>query len=119
KLPVMIYSNSRTRDGSFVNTRCFTVPALRVRNASAGDTINFAWPRNEDFGFTIAGRRQSDANPNPMTLALKYIASRKRLEESLGFLAQVSQVLSSTHSFRAMLDDATALSVPYLADFTS
>jgi PAS domain S-box-containing protein len=119
RLPVIIYSNSRMRDGSFVNTRCFTVPVPRARRATAGSEVTFAWPRNEDFGFTVAGRQEPSAKPNPMTLALKYIASRKRPEESLGFLARTSQVLGSTKPFRAMLDEAVALSVPYLADFAS
>src|SRR5262249_31956912 len=35
RLPVLIYSNSRMRDGSFVNTRCFTVPAPEARVAAA------------------------------------------------------------------------------------
>jgi PAS domain S-box-containing protein len=119
KLPVMIYSNSRMRDGSFLNTRCFTVPAPKARQATTANAVSFTWPRNEDFGFTVNGRERSAGKPNPMTLALKYIASRKRPEESLGFLARVSQVLGSGRPLKSMLGEVTALSVPFLADFAS
>lgn len=121
RLPVMIYSNSRMREGSFINTRCFTVPVPKARQAPANQAVDFAWPRNEDFGFTIPGREGAapQAKPNAMTLALKYIASRKRPEESLGFLARISQVLGSTQPLDALLGEATALTVPFLADFAS
>ena len=119
KLPVMIYSNSRMRDGSFVNTRCFTVPMPKMRQAPADRTVEFAWPRNEDLGFIIPGGAPSVSQPNPMTLALKYIASRKRPEESLGFLARISQVLASQRPFDTMLGEAAELCVPFLADVVS
>lgn len=120
KLPVMIYSNSRMRDDSFVNTRCFTVPAPGSSQAT-NTTPEFSWPRNEDFGFAIFGRDKTPpgTKPNPMTVALKYIASRKWPEEALGFLAYVSKVLGSTKPFDAMLREAVTLSVPYLADFAT
>jgi PAS domain S-box-containing protein len=121
KLPVLIYSNSRMSDGSFVNTRCFTVPAPGSRRVPGGRTVEFSWPRNEDFGFTFVGREETppESKPNPMTVALKYIASRKRPEEALGFLAHVSRALGSTKPFDAMLREAVTLSVPYLADFAT
>jgi len=118
KLPVMIYSNSRMRDGSFVNTRCFTVPAPKARQPMARE-ITFSWPRNEDFGFTIKGRAPAISTPNPMTVALKYIASRKRPEESLGFLAHLGQVLGRPQSLSANVDEAMMLCIPFLADFAS
>jgi len=118
KLPVMIYSNSRTRDGSFVNTRCFTV-AKPKSQAPTERAPEFSWPRNEDFGFSTPGRAASESKPNPMTLALRYIASRKRPEESLGFLAQVSEVFGSRRPFDVMLGEVAALSVPFLADFVA
>jgi PAS domain-containing protein len=121
KLPVMIYSNSRMSDDNFINTRCFTVPVPGSSRAPSNTAPEFSWPRNEDFGFTISGRDETspDAKPNPMTVALKYIASRKRPEEALGFLAHVSNLLGSTKPFDAMLRDAVTLSVPYLADFAT
>ena len=121
KLPVMIYSNSRMSDDSFVNTRCVTVPVPGSTQATSNTTLEFSWPRNEDFGFTILGRDETppDAKPNPMMVALKYVASRKRPEEALGFLAHVSKVLGSTKPFDAMLREAVTLSVPYLADFAT
>lgn len=119
KLPVMIYSNSRMRDGSFVNTRCFTVSMPKIRQAPADRAVEFTWPRNEDLGFTIPGRAPSVSQPNPMTLALKYIAGRKRPEESLGFLARISQVFASQRSFDAMLGEVAELCVPFLADVVS
>lgn len=120
KLPVMIYSNSRMRDDSFINTRCVTVPAPGSSQATS-TTPEFSWPRNEDLGFTISGRDETspDEKPNPMTLALKYIASRKWPEEALGFLAHVSKVLGSNKPFETMLREALTLSVPYLADFVT
>ena len=121
KLPVMIYSNSRMRDGSFVNTRCFTVPVPRVGKTPASGAVEFSWPRNEDFGFTLPGReRPAPQSPaTPMTLALKYIASRKRPEESLGFLASVSRALGSDRPLGEIVGEALTLSVPFLADFAS
>jgi PAS domain S-box-containing protein len=120
RLPVMIYSNSRMRDGSFVNTRCFTVPTPRIHAAPGTERAErFSWPRNEDFGFTLPGREAVRETQNPMTVALKYIASRKRPEESLGFLARTSQVLGGTKPLEVMLRDAAALCVPFLADFVS
>lgn len=119
KLPVMIYSNSRMREGNFVNTRCFTVPVPKARRPDAEQNVTFAWPRNEDFGFTIGTRETSTGPANPMTVALKYIASRKRPEESLGFLARISEVLGSGHPFDARLRKVLELSVPFLADFAS
>ncbi|HKQ06391.1 MAG TPA: PAS domain-containing protein [Blastocatellia bacterium] len=121
KLPVMIYSNSRMSDDSFVNTRCVTVPVPGSGLVTSSTTPEFSWPRNEDFGFAILRRDEtpSDVKPNPMTVALKYIASRKRPEEALGFLAHVSKVLGSTEPFDAMLREALTLSVPYLADFAT
>jgi hypothetical protein len=118
KLPVMIYSNSRMRDGSFVNTRCFTVPMPRSRRPEP-EPVTFAWPRNEDFGFTVGSRETAKGPVSPMTVALKYIASRKRPEESLGFLARVSEALGSNHPFAANLRTVLELSVPFLADFAS
>lgn len=117
RLPVLIYSNSRMRDGSFVNTRCFTVPAPGAQTADRVE--HFSWPRNEDFGFTLPGREAAREAPSPMTVALKYIASRKRPEESLGFLARVSQVLGAARPLDALLRDAAALCVPFLADVVS
>jgi PAS domain S-box-containing protein len=117
KMPVMIYSNSRMRNGSFVNTRCFTVAVPKSRQALP-TPIEFGWPRNEDFGFTIPGRTAA-GKPNPMTVALKYIASRKRPEESLGFLAEVSRALGAKRSLQTMLDDVAKLAVPFLADVVS
>lgn len=117
-LPVLIYSNSRMRDGSFINTRCFTVPMPGARR-SANDPEVFVWPRNEDLGFTIAGRAETAAKPNPMTLALRYIAARKRPEESLGFLAQVSRTLGSGEPFSSRINQAIKLGVPFLADLIS
>jgi PAS domain S-box-containing protein len=119
ELPVMIYSNSRMRDGGFLNTRCFTVPVPKLRKAEVDVRKKFAWPRNEDFGFTIRGQSEPTSQANPATLALKYIASRKRPEESLGFLACVSQVLGTSQPFDAMIGEVLALSVPFLADFAS
>jgi PAS domain S-box-containing protein len=119
KLPVMIYSNSRMREGSFLNTRCFTVPIPKTRKSVTERIEHFSWPRNEDFGFTIPGRAEAHSDPNPMTLALKYIASRKRPEESLGYLARVSQALGATGSIKDMLAEVLRLSVPFLADFVS
>jgi hypothetical protein len=118
KLPVMIYSNSRMRDGDFINTRCFTVPVPR-QQPSAEEKIAFSWPRNEDFGFTIAGRDLPTAPSNPMTVALKYIASRKRPEESLGFLARLSETLGEPRALSESLADAARLCVPFLADAVS
>jgi PAS domain S-box-containing protein len=120
KFPVMIYSNSRMYEGSFLNTRCFTVPLPKSRRAQK-KAMEFSWPRNEDFGFTIPGRVEpnAQAKPNPMTVALKYIASRKRPEESLGFLAEVSKILSSKRPFADMLGEVLSISVPFLADFAS
>ena len=120
KFPVMIYSNSRMYEGSFLNTRCFTVPLPKSRRAQK-KAIEFAWPRNEDFGFTIPGRAEpaAGAKPNPMTVALKYIASRKRPEESLGFLAEVSKIFSGGESFTTMLEEVLNISIPFLADFAS
>jgi GAF domain-containing protein len=54
-----------------------------------------------------------------MTTALKYIASRKRPEESLGFLAHVSRALGTNEPLRGMLANVAALSVPFLADAVS
>lgn len=119
KLPVMIYSNSRMRDGSFVNTRCLTVPVPKSRKAVSNVMERFTWPRNEDLGFSIPGREVTQSKPNPMTLALKYIAARKRPEESLGFLARVSQTLASAGSFESMLRETARLCVPFLADFVT
>jgi len=119
RLPVMIYSNSRMRDGSFVNTRCFTVPVPKARMAQRDRGVEFAWPRNEDFGFTIPGRAAPGGPVNPMTLALKYIASRKRPEESLGFLARVSQVFASVQPLETALAEVAVLCVPFLADVMS
>jgi len=119
KLPVLIYSNSRMRDGSFVNTRCFTVSVPQARMVPAGRVERFSWPRNEDFGFAPPGKDAAKETTNPVTLALKYIASRKRPEESLGFLARTSQVLGSTRPLAAMLREVATLSVPFLADFVS
>jgi PAS domain S-box-containing protein len=121
KLPVMIYSNSRMRNGSFVNTRCFTVEAPKARKGPVSQAAEFTWPRNEDFGFTIPGRERPafTVKPNSITLALKYIASRKRPEESLGFLARISQVFASSRPFPEMIRDVAGLGVPYLADLVS
>jgi hypothetical protein len=118
KHPVMIYSNSRMRNGAFLNTRCFTVPAPKVRAEASNNVAQFAWPRNEDFGFTIPGRESPAASTtDKATLALRYIASRKRPEESLGFLARVSQALGATDSFDSMVYATMKLAVPFLADF--
>jgi len=119
KLPVLIYSNSRMRDGSFINTRCFTVPMPRAHRPLNDRPEVFVWPRNEDLGFTIPGRAENEAKPNPMTLALKYIAARKRPEESLGFLARVSQTLGSAGPFSSRINKAIRLGVPFLADLIS
>jgi PAS domain S-box-containing protein len=119
ELPVMIYSNSRMRGGSFINTRCFTVSMPKARKEPADRPVEFVWPRNEDFGFSVPGKAASQSKPNPMTLALRYIASRKRPEESLGFLASVSKVFESRDRLDTMLAEVAALSVPFLADFVS
>lgn len=119
ELPVMIYSNSRMRDGSFLNTRCFTVSMPKARKEPADRPVEFVWPRNEDFGFSIPGKAAPESKPNPMTLALRYIASRKRPEESLGFLAAVSRALESRDRLDATLANVAALSVPFLADLVS
>jgi PAS domain S-box-containing protein len=119
KIPVMIYSNSRMRGSDFLNTRCFTVPVPKSRRSGEGERAAFSWPRNEDFGFTIAGRDAPAAAPNPMTLALRYIASRKRPEESLGFLACVSQILADGRVLDERLAEIVRLSVPFLADAAS
>jgi PAS domain S-box-containing protein len=116
KIPVMIYSNSRMKDGSFINTRCFTVSVPKSRTAQPG-VHEFGWPRNEDFGFTLDGRTPSGGKPNPMTVALKYIASRKRPEESLGFLAAVSRALGRSTPLAQLLGEVAGLAVPFLADF--
>jgi PAS domain-containing protein len=118
RLPVMIYSNSRMRGGSFVNTRCFTVPMPQSRRLDREAHEAFSWPRNEDFGFTV-GSHAAAGPPNPMTVALKYIASRKRPEESLGFLARVSETFSGAAPFDVRLRSVLALSVPFLADLAS
>lgn len=118
-LPVMIYSNSRMREGSFLNTRCFTVPVPKGRSAPEADAVRFTWPRNDDFGFRPPGRDAPASDANPMTVALKYIASRKAPEESLGFLARVSETLAAPRPFGALLADALALAVPFLADAVS
>jgi PAS domain S-box-containing protein len=118
RLPVLIYSNSRMREGSFLNTRCFTVPAPEAH--AAGNRVErFSWPRNEDFGFSLPGREAAQQAQSPMTVALKYIASRKRPEESLGFLARTSQALGAARPLDALLREAAALCVPFLADFVS
>lgn len=121
KFPVMIYSNSRMSEGAFLNTRCFTVPVPKAYKASTGDAMRFRWPRNEDIGLTVPAMEGTapESQPNPMTLAFKYIVSRRGLEESLGFLARISQVLGSIGSFDAMAQHTVTLSVPYLADFAS
>jgi len=118
RMPVMIYSNSRMRNGSFINTRCFTVPVPKMRKVPE-TAEQFSWPRNEDLGFTVAGRDQIAPKPNPMTLALRYIAARKRPEESLGFLARLSQVLATAGSLNDLLANAAKLCTPFLADFVS
>lgn len=119
KLPVMIYSNSRMRAGSFVNTRCFTVSSPAARRADDQMPITFAWPRNEDFGFTVGARPAPTGPANPMTVALKYIASRKRPEESLGLLAKVSEAFGTSEPFDARLRTVLGFSVPFLADLAS
>jgi len=118
-LSVLIYSNSRMRDGSFINTRCFTVPMPKMRRTSTDLAEVFVWPRNEDLGFTISGRSEAGAKPNPMTVALKYIAARKHPEESLGFLARVSQTLGSVRPFSSRIHSAIQLGVPFVADLIS
>jgi hypothetical protein len=120
ELPVMIYSNSRMRDGSFVNTRCFTVPMPNTHKAEpARAAVNFTWPRNEDLGFTVARRNEAAASPDPMTLALRYVAARKRPEESLGFLARVTELLAEGRPLGDAVNDVMGLCVPFLADFAS
>ena len=116
ELPVMIYSNSRMEDGSFINTRCFTVPVPKVRKEVKDETPIFTWPKNEELGFSVANRNKQTAKPNPMTLALKYIASRKRAEESLGFLAEISQLLGTSKSFDYMMSDVLKVSIPFFSD---
>jgi PAS fold/PAS domain len=120
ELPVMIYSNSRMRDGSFVNTRCFTVPIPNTHKAEQTSApVNFTWPRNEDLGFTVAKRNEATASPDPMTLALRYVAARKRPEESLGFVARVTELLAEARPLGDAVNDVVGLCVPFLADFAS
>lgn len=113
-LPVMIYSNSRMEDGNFINTRCFTVPLPAARKPTR-KKLNFVWPRNEDFGLSNDPGAPKK-KPNPMTMALRYIASRKRPEESLGFLAEVSRTLGGK---APSLQQAIELSVPFFADYVA
>lgn len=115
KVSVMIYSNARMSEGSFLNTRCFTVPVPKTYKTNRA--ARFVWPRDEEFVLAPPGR--DGTVPDPIRLALQCIASRKRLEESLGFLARISQVLGSIGSFGEMVQETLALSVPYLADFAA
>ena len=49
-------------------------------------------------------------------IAIEYITGRKRAEEALGFLAEVSRVLASSVNYSETLAQVTQLVVPYLAD---
>lgn len=110
QFPVMIYSNSRMESGDFMNTRCFTVPMPKAFTQPS-KKIDFVWPRNEEFP------HDPDKKPNPMTMALRYIASRKRPEESLGLLAEMSKTLGRAGAFKPLLTDTLSLMVPFFADW--
>ena len=119
KRSVMIYSNSRMRAGSFINSRCVTVTAPSVRVENEGSLQKFSWPRNEELDTAGFTSKSSDEKPDPMTLALRYISSRKRPEEFLGYLARVSQILATKVPLRTSLQNVATLSVPFVADFVS
>jgi hypothetical protein len=119
KRRVMIYSNSRMRNGSFVNTRCFTVEAPRAPAENEEPPEKFSWPRNEVFETPASMSQASPAKPDSMTLALRYISSRKRPEESLGYLARLSQMLVTNLPLNTSLQSVATLSVPFVADVVS
>ena len=117
--PVTIYSNSRMRDGRFINTRCFTVDDLKGAAKPSPPAKAFAWPRNQDPGFSAPAGNSTKPCDDPMTIALRYVGTRKGPEESLGFLASVSQVLGARRPFAELLQETVQLTVPFLADFCS
>lgn len=51
--------------------------------------------------------------------AMKYILGRKRAEEALGFLAEVSKVMASSLDYSSTVVTVTGLVVPFLADWCS
>src|SRR6185436_6279889 len=119
-VPVFIYSSSRMDGGSFVNTRCFTFPLPQDAESASTVRRRFTWPRNEDYGLNADGANVATASKEEaMSLALRYIAGRKRPEETLGFLAECSRILGSAGPLDARLEDTLRLTASYLADWVS
>lgn len=115
QLPVFIYSSPRMDNNEFVNTRCFTFPAIAV---TAREAKTLEWPRNEsDESFLSAPiTASSPEQQSGRTAALRYLSGRKRLEESLALLARSSEVLSSSPDCRDTIPAIASLVVPFLAD---
>lgn len=110
--PVFIYSTPRMDGDAFINTRCFTFP---LAAGTYDRAPNFTWPRNEDVSGGSNGANESD----PRTVALRLMASRKRAEETLGFLAEVSKILVSDAAPEDQINETMGLLVPYLADWAA
>lgn len=57
------------------------------------------------------------SNKETWAVAINYIVGRKRAEEALGFLAEVSKALAGTLDYEHAVDTVAALAVPYIADY--
>ncbi|HBL30872.1 MAG TPA: hypothetical protein DD490_28900 [Acidobacteria bacterium] len=113
--PVFIYSSSRMNGGDFVNTRCFTFPLPADAEVESSIHRAFVWPRNEDYG--LHAEPSADLSREAaMSLALRYVAGRKRPEETLGFLAECSRLLAGTSDLGTRLREVLRLTAGYLAD---
>lgn len=114
---VVVYSSPRMSDGEFLNTRCFSFPALGDQAAAP---VRFEWPSNEETPVVGAVPAEgSGAAADARTMALRYVLARRRLEEALGFLAETSKALTALRTYRTTVSRAANLSVPYLADWCS
>jgi GAF domain-containing protein len=52
-------------------------------------------------------------------LAIQYVVGRKRAEDALGFLAEVSGVMASSLDYAANVQEVASLAVPFVADYCS
>ncbi|HYU34099.1 MAG TPA: PAS domain-containing protein [Thermoanaerobaculia bacterium] len=116
--PVFIYSSSRMSGDSFVNTRCFTFPLPEDMATESSVYRKFTWPRNEEYGLN-AEPSADLSREEAMSLALRYIAGRKRPEETLGFLAECSRVLGGTADLGTRLEEVLRLTAGYVADLAT
>jgi GAF domain-containing protein len=52
-------------------------------------------------------------------LAIQYVVGRKRAEDALGFLAEVSSVMASSLDYAANVQEVASIAVPFIGDYCS